>query len=196
MKTESGTPFWGGPKRPPTPITFNLNDETHMEFIVAAANLRAEMYGLTGHSPSDFDFSKVIQGMKVPAFKPKSNVKIATSEKEAQDGNNNTVDDDDDDAYCRDLLKKIPKPSDFAGYRLNAIEFEKDDDTNHHIDFIAATSNLRARNYKIPEGNKHKIKGIAGKIIPAMVTTTSLITGLTSLEFYKVSFSFFKKCVV
>jgi ubiquitin-activating enzyme E1 len=28
-------------------------------------------------------------------------------------------------------------------------EFEKDDDSNFHIDFIHATANLRARNYKI-----------------------------------------------
>jgi len=32
-------------------------------------------------------------------------------------------------------------------------EFEKDDDTNFHIDIIHAASNLRARNYKIPECN-------------------------------------------
>lgn len=32
-----------------------------------------------------------------------------------------------------------------------AAEFEKDDDTNFHIDFIHAAANLRARNYKIIE---------------------------------------------
>jgi len=30
---------------------------------------------------------------------------------------------------------------------LMPAEFEKDDETNFHIDFIHATSNLRARNY-------------------------------------------------
>lgn len=34
---------------------------------------------------------------------------------------------------------------------LSPAEFEKDDDTNFHIDIINAASNLRARNYKIPE---------------------------------------------
>jgi len=33
-------------------------------------------------------------------------------------------------------------------------DFEKDDDTNFHIDFINAASNLRARNYTIPECNR------------------------------------------
>lgn len=34
---------------------------------------------------------------------------------------------------------------------ITSAEFEKDDDTNWHIDFIHAASNLRARNYVIPE---------------------------------------------
>lgn len=34
---------------------------------------------------------------------------------------------------------------------ITPAEFEKDDDTNYHIDFIHAAANLRARNYTIPE---------------------------------------------
>lgn len=65
------------------------------------------------------------------------------------------------------------------------IEFEKDDDNNFHIDFIHAAANLRARNYKIHECEQQKTKMIAGKIIPAIATTTAMITGCVSAEIYK-----------
>lgn len=93
---------------------------------------------------------------------------------------------DNDAAELDNLLNSLPSPKSLSGFQLNPVDFEKDDDTNHHIDFITSCSNLRAENYKIEPADRHKTKFIAGKIIPAIATTTALVTGLVNLELYKI----------
>lgn len=70
--------------------------------------------------------------------------------------------------------------------KIKGIEFEKDDPANYHVEFIASVANLRAYNYGIKNIDKLQVKKIAGKIIPAMATTTSLVSGLVCAELYKV----------
>ena len=62
---------------------------------------------------------------------------------------------------------------------------EKDDDLNGHIDFITFYSNFRAQNYSIQKLSFHEIKIKAGKIIPAIATSTSMICGQVFIEICK-----------
>lgn len=187
--TTSGTKFWSGSKRCPKPLTFDMESicedaemKNHFDFIVAAANLRAQMYGITGHADKN-EISKVLANVIVPDFAPKQGVKIAANEAEASKEQESSAE-LDVDAECDQIFASLPKPSEQAGFRLNPIEFDKDVD--EHMLFVTACSNLRALNYSIPTTDTHQSRAIAGKIIPAIATTTALVTGLVCLELYKI----------
>merc|ERR1711972_487790 len=77
----------------------------------------------------------------------------------------------------------------FDGSKLKPCQvhdFEKDDDENFHIDFLTIATNLRAANYSIKLSERSHVKVTAGRIIPALATTTAMICGLVDVEFLKL----------
>ena len=181
QKTSSGVPFWSGPKRCPHSLKFSVDNTTYLDYVFAAANLKAEMYGISQLRDRN-KVAEIVSQVHVPQFKPKQGVKIHTNDAEAQSalGNSNY-----ESENIEDLINKLKKVADLNSTALNPIEFEKDNDANLHMDFIVACSNLRAENYDITPADRHKSKLIAGRIIPAIATTTSLIVGLDCIELYK-----------
>lgn len=179
--TNEGTRFWSGPKRPPSTIVFDSRDALHLDFIMAAANLYAAMLGIR-QCRDRGKVAAMAATVLVIEFRPRE-VRIKVDDTDTtQEG---CV---DDDQVVSELITEMATVGQAMknSTPLVPVEFEKDDDTNFHISFISSSANLRARNYKILEADFHKVKMVAGKIIPAIATTTAMVTGLVSAELMKL----------
>ena len=126
-----------------------------------------------------------LEAVDLPKAAPASNLEAVDLPKAAPASNLEAV--DLPKAAPASNLEAVDLPDiDEIDYDVNPLSFEKDDDTNFHIDFVTSASNLRAINYKIETADRLKTKGIAGKIIPAIATTTSLVSGLVVIELLKL----------
>lgn len=154
---KDGVLFWTGEKKYPTVVNFNINNDLCYGFILAFSNLWADIFGINRCNNKEY-ICKVVSTLKEPEYiKEKKEEEIFSINKDIK-----------------------------LGININPLEFEKDDDNNYHIDFITNGSNLRATNYGIEPIDRHETKGIAGNIIPALVTTTSVVAGLCMMEMYKI----------
>lgn len=171
-----GVKFWSAGKRCPQPIRFDINNKCHFEYIKASTHLFARVSGISDIF-SDDELCQFILSYKPIEIKPK---KIFIP------ANDNEIKNDKITLETPDFATSIPigSPIEFSQTFVPQ-DFEKDDDTNWHINWITAASNMRALNYGIPIANSQQTKGIAGKIIPAIATTTSAISGLILLEMLK-----------
>jgi len=193
--TSQGVPFWSPPKRLPRPLQFDPADPLHMQFLMAAANLRAFMFGVTPPADSRDPAALASVLASSPAcavrpFSPSTDSSIETDSKEEDERRRaaaGAAAPADDAATIEATLAELQAAQGAlpGGFALKPNEFEKDDDLNFHMDFISAFGNLRARNYSIDEVDKFQAKIKAGRIIPAIATATAMATGFVCLELYK-----------
>eukprot|EP00928_Gymnodinium_smaydae_P022421 TRINITY_DN1883_c0_g3_i1.p1 TRINITY_DN1883_c0_g3~~TRINITY_DN1883_c0_g3_i1.p1 ORF type:complete len:1218 (-),score=364.25 TRINITY_DN1883_c0_g3_i1:368-3628(-) len=183
--------FWSGHKRFPRAATFDTSNETHWQYLVAATSLFAAMLGVVPQKKEDDD--QYLKEFRSQAWAKELVAQLTVTDYVA--GAVNTEGDANADsagAEKRDskaTLKALTsRLAEYKGKPLRALEeadFEKDDDLNFHIAFITHCANLRADNYYIANSAFDKVKVIAGRIIPAIATTTAAVCGLVMLELFK-----------
>lgn len=129
-------------------------------------------------------FRDALSNMKLTPLEwtPSDGVSLDDEKEEADSTNKKTREywngyfDVGDDYGTLGELNKFFDALDSSGLpAAQTMKFEKDDDDNFHIDWITASSNMRAWNYSITECDRNKAKQTAGRIIPALATTTALV---------------------
>jgi ubiquitin-activating enzyme E1 len=178
---EDGEPFWSGSRKLPKALSFSLSggDETQqdainqnlIDFVRNAARLRVETF------------------VKAAASTGGSNVSTEDAKEALQRGDKSTQI-EEADGLDKDVNEKVYSSlqgiSPGAKNPLYEAEFEKDDDSNGHVAFIAAASNLRAICYGIPPVDVMETRRVAGKIVPAMITTTAFVSAVSCIELIKL----------
>ena len=171
--TEDGEKFWSNIKRFPKVIDYDNSN-----------NFCSELYDSFVKIMNSIGFQNITENIDEMCNKVLQNTenKNALNAEEDKKMKEQMIENMDFNKVKHDIINFIMN----TDYKFNEIEFEKDDDTNGHIKFITSCSNLRALNYSIKPASEFETKGIAGKIIPALATTTSIVSGLVSIELYKL----------
>ncbi len=189
FKLEDGNYFWSGTKRAPKALEYDINDKLSFEFMKSFIILLLKCFdiNLSDYNILDNNFNeslKLIYNKKINDFSKNNAI---NSNKVINELNNNQNIDDINKNLIEEIknneiifMEKLNLTKNKQWFKIESLIptiFEKDDDSNYHIEFINSCSNLRARNYNIKECTNLDTKLISGKIIPAIVTTTSIIVG-------------------
>jgi ubiquitin-activating enzyme E1 len=186
MKDKLGQPFWSGSKHPPEVINYDPKNELHTMFVRSITLLLCKMLKIQYTEKDELKIEEAALKYNCKTVELKKDTNIIVDEKnekqimEKLKGNFTA----EDEKIIDDLFGKI-----LGGIKhwkkedIEVIPFEKDDDLI--IDFVHSASIIRANNYKLKPCEKSRTKFIAGRIIPAMATTTAVIVGAVLGELIK-----------
>lgn len=170
---DDGEPFWSGTRRVPIALGYSNNNdgskvnENILEFVRAAGRLRIGMLSSSLDGQTEVSTEEAIEAI------------LATQCQACEATKSFLERPYDRVAHCLEYTVSCPNP-------LQVIEFEKDDELNGHVAFITAASNLRALCYGITPVDAMETRRIAGRIIPAMITTTAFVSALACIELLKL----------
>ena len=184
-RDKEGKSFYNGSKHMPKELNFNISDELDsliINYIKSLANLIFDCLGLkkneTDKNLKDSDIKKICLNSNIPNYdiiNYKSLKSGIVYNKE----------------YCQKFIHNIQQKL-INNLSLNSIEdikftevnFEKDNYNKNQYNFIYSCSNLRAINFQIPQGDFITIKNLSSNIVPSIVTSNAVITGLVSMQIY------------
>ena len=181
-KNSEGGLFWSGNKIAPMIINIANQPQLYLQFVQYFTRLLSECIGYQATFLPDIIKIEDVLSIPLKKFVPDSSYqfKIKDSDKVTEGVKIDNLGDVINHKHHELFKYKI-----FANNKFQPISFEKDNDLNGHIKLITNISNLRAVAYSISQTNHLECKLIAGKVIPALSTTTTLVTSLGILELLK-----------
>ena len=201
---DKGRRFWSGTNKFPHSLPFDSSKEIDLLYIKKYVEILAKGLSIPINNKDEY-FKDVISKIKIKEFVPVPIDKSANSRynfKNEEERKKNKEERKKRFLASMKELKKLIKEANKLNFSENDLklikieEFDKDNDC--HSDFIYCSSNLRAENYNIETCDRDKIKMIAGKIIPAIASTTAAIVGIASLQLYTFkqteNINYFRNC--
>ncbi|KAL9187802.1 hypothetical protein ACHAXT_006180 [Thalassiosira profunda] len=196
---DDGAPFWSGTRRVPKVLRYIpldseedevsaqqvLINERIAQFVRSAARLRMETFVLVD---GDSETTSISVEESLAALDEQSRLLYKKKKsKEILHNLSGGGSEEDTDTLSR-VVEKLNGANIGASLlpELNLADFEKDDESNGHVAFVTAASNLRAMAYGIPPADAMETRRVAGRIVPAMITTTGLVSALSCLELVKL----------
>ena len=188
---EEGNKYWTGDKRFPHPLPFNKDDKLSLLFVKKYSQILARSLSIQIIDDDD-EIKKIISKIKIEKYIPKPVDKSKKSfnyNKDKISKEERKIKRSKKLEKVNNYIKEINQYFDTIekGMNLDLIkieEFDKDDETKGHIEFLYAFTNLRAENYDIEKCDISKVKMVAGKIVPAIASTTAAVVGIVALQLY------------
>ena len=184
-KDEKGNDFYSGSLHPPK--IFDLNNSEELDkliicYVKSYANLIFDGFGLVKTEEekklTDKDIKEICLKIKIENYKGMDKNSFNSKIKYNKEFCQKFIDD------LRNKLKIKLNLNSIEEIKLNEILFTKDNLKNSQFDFIYSCTNLRAHNFQIPKSDYINIKAISSNIIPSIITSNAVITGLVSMQIY------------
>ena len=188
---EEGNKYWTGDKRFPHPLPFNKDDKLSLLFVKKYSQILARSLSIQIIDDDD-EIKKIISKIKIEKYIPKPVDKSKKSfnyNKDKISKEERKIKRSKKLEKVNNYIKEINQYFDTIekGMNLDLIkieEFDKDDETKGHVEFLYVFTNLRAENYDIEKCDISKVKMVAGKIVPAIASTTAAVVGIVALQLY------------
>jgi ubiquitin-activating enzyme E1 len=183
-KTSDGKLFWTLPKRPPFAVNFSVDREDHVEFLLSAACLKARVSGI--HVP--LIAAAELRGRVIDIARSFPVKQFRLSEEQAL-SIRAQVDSKEESAVpavSSELQSELKSLISSLSVESRPESFEKDNDSNCHVDFIHSACNSRAQVYSLKPADWITVKLKAGRVVPALATTTAVVAALQTIEAVKV----------